>query len=72
MAKIALAQFRSAIGKVEPNKEKMIGMIRKAASEGADIIMVKPALPYLDVLRRAKERFGGVPTSVDRPPILAA
>ena len=26
--------------------------------EGADIIMVKPALAYLDVLRRAKERFG--------------
>jgi porphobilinogen synthase len=26
--------------------------------EGADIIMVKPALAYLDVLRRAKDRFG--------------
>lgn len=26
-------------------------------SEGADIIMVKPALPYLDVIRRAKEEF---------------
>ncbi|MBI2899567.1 MAG: porphobilinogen synthase [Planctomycetes bacterium] len=26
--------------------------------EGADIIMVKPALAYLDVVRRAKERFG--------------
>jgi porphobilinogen synthase len=25
--------------------------------EGADIIMVKPALPYLDVIRRAKEEF---------------
>ena len=25
--------------------------------EGADIIMVKPALPYLDVVRRARERF---------------
>lgn len=27
-------------------------------AEGADIIMVKPALPYLDVLRAVKERFG--------------
>ncbi|MDA2915029.1 porphobilinogen synthase, partial [Acidobacteriia bacterium AH_259_A11_L15] len=25
--------------------------------EGADIIMVKPALPYLDVIRRVRERF---------------
>jgi porphobilinogen synthase len=30
--------------------------------EGADIVMVKPALPYLDVIRRVKERFG-VPTA---------
>ncbi|GBD35120.1 Delta-aminolevulinic acid dehydratase [bacterium HR36] len=27
-------------------------------AEGADIVMVKPALAYLDILRRAKERFG--------------
>jgi len=26
-------------------------------SEGADVIMVKPALPYLDVIRAARERF---------------
>src|SRR5262249_16672186 len=25
--------------------------------EGADVVMVKPALPYLDVIRRVKERF---------------
>jgi len=30
--------------------------------EGADILMVKPALPYLDVLRRVKETFG-MPTA---------
>ncbi len=29
--------------------------------EGADIIMVKPALPYLDILQKAGERFPGVP-----------
>ena len=35
--------------------------LREAAldvEEGADILMVKPALPYLDVLRRVKEAFG--------------
>jgi porphobilinogen synthase len=31
--------------------------------EGADIVMVKPALPYLDVLWRVRERFGK-PTAV--------
>jgi len=30
--------------------------------EGADMVMVKPALPYLDVIYRVKERFG-VPTA---------
>ena len=25
--------------------------------EGADIIMVKPALPYLDILRQVRDRF---------------
>jgi porphobilinogen synthase len=25
--------------------------------EGADLVMVKPALPYLDILRRARETF---------------
>jgi porphobilinogen synthase len=25
--------------------------------EGADIVMVKPALPYLDVIRRVKDAF---------------
>jgi porphobilinogen synthase len=28
------------------------------AEEGADILMVKPALPYLDLIRRVKERTG--------------
>ena len=31
--------------------------------EGADYVMVKPAMPYLDIVRRVKERFG-VPTFV--------
>ncbi|MGI8804736.1 MAG: porphobilinogen synthase, partial [Thermoleophilaceae bacterium] len=26
--------------------------------EGADVVMVKPALPYLDVIRRVKDRTG--------------
>lgn len=30
-------------------------------AEGADVVMVKPALPYLDIIRLAAERFPGVP-----------
>ena len=40
--------------------------LREAAldiDEGADIIMIKPALPYLDILWRTRERFGK-PTAV--------
>lgn len=32
-------------------------------SEGADMVMVKPGMPYLDILHRVKETFG-VPTMV--------
>ena len=30
-------------------------------AEGADMVMVKPALAYLDILRAARDRFPGVP-----------
>jgi porphobilinogen synthase len=30
-------------------------------AEGADIVMVKPALAYLDIIRGVRERFPGVP-----------
>jgi porphobilinogen synthase len=30
-------------------------------SEGADMVMVKPGMPYLDIVRQVKDRFG-VPT----------
>ena len=32
-------------------------------AEGADIVMVKPGLPYLDLVWRVKEHFG-LPTAV--------
>ena len=40
------------------NAEEALREIKLDLEEGADIIMVKPALAYLDVLRRAKETFG--------------
>jgi porphobilinogen synthase len=40
------------------NSEEALREIRTDIEEGADIVMVKPALPYLDVIRRAKEATG--------------
>jgi porphobilinogen synthase len=37
------------------NLDEAIREIRTDIDEGADIVMVKPALPYLDVIRRAKD-----------------
>ena len=34
------------------------GQFQRPLEEGADIILVKPALPCLDLIRRAKETFG--------------
>ncbi|MFQ5701362.1 MAG: porphobilinogen synthase [Acidobacteriota bacterium] len=39
------------------NAREAIREIALDIEEGADIIMVKPALPYLDVIRAARERF---------------
>jgi len=37
------------------NADEALREIRTDIQEGADIVMVKPALPYLDVIRRAKD-----------------
>ncbi len=40
-----------------PNAREALREMAADLAEGADVLMVKPALPYLDVLRRARERF---------------
>lgn len=39
------------------NSDEAMREMTLDVEEGADIIMVKPALPYLDIIRRAKEEF---------------
>jgi porphobilinogen synthase len=39
-----------------PNADEAIREIEADIDQGADVVMVKPALPYLDVIRRAKDR----------------
>jgi porphobilinogen synthase len=43
------------------NSDEALREVALDLAEGADMVMVKPGMPYLDVVRRVKERFG-VPT----------
>jgi porphobilinogen synthase len=45
------------------NSDEALREVALDLDEGADMVMVKPGLPYLDIVRRVKERFG-VPTFV--------
>ncbi len=44
------------------NSDEALREVALDIEEGADIIMVKPALPYLDVIYRVKKKFG-MPTA---------
>jgi len=66
------APFRDAIGsasslgsadkrtyQMDPaNSDEALREVALDIAEGADMVMVKPGLPYLDVVRRVKEAFG--------------
>ena len=66
--------FRDAVGsapafgdrrshQMDPaNVEEALREVELDIEEGADIVMVKPALPYLDVIARVKSEFG-LPTA---------
>src|SRR5713226_4114071 len=41
-----------------PNGDEALREVALDIAEGADLVMVKPALPYLDIVRRVKQRFG--------------
>ena len=40
------------------NSDEAMREIELDLQEGADIIMIKPGMPYLDIIRRVKDRFG--------------
>ena len=40
------------------NTDEALREVELDLAEGADIVMVKPALPYLDIVRRVRETFG--------------
>jgi porphobilinogen synthase len=45
------------------NSDEALREVALDIAEGADMVMVKPGLPYLDIVRRVKDRFG-MPTFV--------
>ncbi|HEX7365238.1 MAG TPA: porphobilinogen synthase [Dehalococcoidia bacterium] len=40
-----------------PNSREALREVEQDIAEGADIVMVKPALPYLDVIRKVRDSF---------------
>ncbi|MEQ1439247.1 porphobilinogen synthase [Fontimonas sp. SYSU GA230001] len=40
------------------NADEALREVALDLAEGADIVMVKPGMPYLDIIRRVKDRFG--------------
>lgn len=40
------------------NGDEALRLVARDLSEGADMVMVKPGLPYLDICRRVKDAFG--------------
>src|SRR6202007_2388293 len=57
---------KSSLGKADKrtyqmdpaNSDEALREVALDLAEGADMVMVKPGLPYLDIIRRVKERFG--------------
>jgi porphobilinogen synthase len=43
------------------NSDEALRLVARDLMEGADMVMVKPGMPYLDICRRVKDSFG-VPT----------
>ena len=40
------------------NSDEALRLIQRDLTEGADMVMVKPGMPYLDICRRVKDTFG--------------
>jgi len=60
----ALGKADKSTYQMDPaNSDEALREVALDLAEGADIVMIKPGMPYLDVVRRVKDQFG-VPTFV--------
>ena len=58
-AGVSLGKFGKSTYQMDPaNSDEAMHEIALDLAEGADLIIIKPGLPYLDVLARAKAEFG--------------
>jgi porphobilinogen synthase len=58
----ALGKADKATYQMDPaNSDEALREVALDLDEGADMVMVKPGMPYLDIVRRVKDEFG-VPT----------
>ncbi|MGE4377878.1 MAG: porphobilinogen synthase, partial [Burkholderiaceae bacterium] len=58
----ALGKSNKSVYQMDPaNTDEALREVALDIAEGADMVMVKPGMPYLDVLRRVKDEFR-VPT----------
>ena len=57
----ALAGDKNTYQMDPANSDEALRLIARDLREGADMVMVKPGMPYLDICRRVKDHFG-VPT----------
>jgi len=59
---VALGKADKRTYQMDPaNGDEALREVALDLAEGADMVMIKPGMPYLDVVRRVKDRFG-VPT----------
>ena len=55
----ALGKGNKSTYQMDPaNTDEALREVALDLDEGADMVMVKPALPYLDIVRRVKDEFG--------------
>ncbi|HZW17233.1 MAG TPA: porphobilinogen synthase, partial [Luteimonas sp.] len=55
----ALGKADKSTYQMDPgNSDEAMREIAQDLDEGADMVMVKPGMPYLDIVRRAKDEFG--------------
>jgi len=60
----ALGKADKSTYQMDPaNSDEALREVALDIDEGADIVMIKPGMPYLDIVRRVKDEFG-VPTFV--------
>ena len=58
----ALGKGNKSMYQMDPaNSDEALREVELDLDEGADMVMVKPGMPYLDIVRRVKDAFG-VPT----------